>query len=173
MSMQPGVVVRKVKVEDQPAILALIEAAFGQKDEAQLVEDLWKVDGVTIERLAEVSGEIEGYVAYSRVKGEPALEGLLLGLAPLAVAPKIQRRGIGSALVQQSLDVCRENKARLVTVVGDPKYYARFGFKPGSDYAMRYGDGDVGDAFQVIVDDQSGSTAQRAIHYHPAFQDLS
>jgi putative acetyltransferase len=49
-------------------------------------------------------------------------------LAPLAVAPARQRRGIGSALVRRGLDVCRERGRAAVIVLGHPSYYPRFGF---------------------------------------------
>jgi putative acetyltransferase len=51
-----------------------------------------------------------------------------LALAPMAVLPAHQRRGIGSALVRRGLEICREQGARIVVVVGHPEFYPRFGF---------------------------------------------
>lgn len=51
---------------------------------------------------------------------------LLLG--PLAIEPMLQGRGIGRALVFHSLGIAQEAGHRLVFLVGDPAYYARFGF---------------------------------------------
>ena len=49
-------------------------------------------------------------------------------LAPLAVAPKDQRRGIGTALVRTGLAWLSEQAIARVFVLGDPDYYGRFGF---------------------------------------------
>jgi predicted N-acetyltransferase YhbS len=51
---------------------------------------------------------------------------LLLG--PLAIDPDRQGRGIGRALVFHSLETAAAAGHRLVFLVGDPAYYARFGF---------------------------------------------
>jgi putative acetyltransferase len=72
-----------------------------------------------------------------------------LGLAPLAVLPTVAGRGIGAALVRAGLAACAQRAAGLIVVLGDPAYYARFGFTPASTFALRdeYGGGD---AFQAI-----------------------
>ena len=51
-----------------------------------------------------------------------------LSLAPVAVVPAAQRRGIGSALIRRGLDLCRERGHRIVVVLGHAEYYPRFGF---------------------------------------------
>jgi len=51
-----------------------------------------------------------------------------VSLAPLAVNPICQRQGIGSALVRQGLEHCRERGKPIVVVLGHPGYYPRFGF---------------------------------------------
>ena len=51
-----------------------------------------------------------------------------LALAPMAVLPEQQRRGIGSLLVREGLDLCRDNGEKIVVVLGHPDYYPRFGF---------------------------------------------
>lgn len=49
-------------------------------------------------------------------------------LAPLAVLPEYQRRGLGAELIARGLDLLRENGERIVLVLGHPEYYPRFGF---------------------------------------------
>ncbi len=51
-----------------------------------------------------------------------------VSLATMAVHPKYQRQGIGSALVRQGLEFCRESDESIVVLVGHPEYYPRFGF---------------------------------------------
>ena len=54
----------------------------------------------------------------------------IIGLAPLAVLPQFQKQGIGAALVQEALKIAEERGESLVVVLGNPKYYGRFGFEP-------------------------------------------
>ncbi len=63
-----------------------------------------------------------------RVGGAPAL---LLG--PIAIHPIRQGEGIGAALMATSLDKARATGWERVLLVGDPPYYARFGFEPIAD----------------------------------------
>lgn len=51
-------------------------------------------------------------------------------LAPLAVAGRYRGKGIGRALVERGLQALRERGADLVFVLGDPRYYGRYGFSP-------------------------------------------
>ena len=62
--------------------------------------------------------------------------GLMLG--PLAVEPAFEKRGIGAALTARALDAARAGGHRLVLLVGDEPYYARFGFRraPAGRLAM-------------------------------------
>ena len=55
----------------------------------------------------------------------------MTALAPMAVVPELQRRGIGSALVREGLRTCVERGHRIVVVVGHPDFYPRFGFSAG------------------------------------------
>ncbi|MEQ9329643.1 MAG: N-acetyltransferase [Rhodospirillales bacterium] len=59
---------------------------------------------------------------------------LLLG--PLAVAPNLQGRGIGASLMHHSMAAAGRYGYRTVALVGDPNYYSRFGFLPGSDHGV-------------------------------------
>ena len=148
-------------------------AAFEREDETNLVRALWREDAMTSEWLAETGGEVIGYCAFSPVTCKPALEGLLLGLAPVAVAPEYQRQGVGAALIKTGLDECRKKNVRLVAVLGEPEYYSRFGFAPASQKQLSWSGGDAGDAFQIIADEQFGADKPRIIHYHPAFDTVS
>ena len=50
-------------------------------------------------------------------------------LGPLAVAPRLQGRGIGRGLLRHALAEARRLDHGLCIVVGDPAYYAPFGFR--------------------------------------------
>jgi putative acetyltransferase len=83
--------------------------------------------------VAEVDGEVVGHVVCTRgsVGGAPAL-----GLGPLSVLPARQRAGVGSALVHTALGVADGLGEPLVALLGDPAYYARFGFRPAADLGI-------------------------------------
>lgn len=119
---------------DIPAIAALNDAAFGGTDESALIARLRGDGDLTLSLVAEDRGLIVGHVALSPVRAPfPAL-----ALAPVAVAPDRQRSGIGSALIREAM--ARHPQATII-VLGDPAYYARFGFRPvawDSPYAGPY-----------------------------------
>jgi len=114
---------------DHGAISALNIAAFGGPDEAGIVDRL-RADGLVIASLvAEENGEIVGHILFSELPIE-AGQRLIRGaaLAPMAVAPACQRRGIGSRLVRSGLETCHAQGIEVVVVLGHPEYYPRFGF---------------------------------------------
>jgi putative acetyltransferase len=80
--------------------------------------------------------EIVGNVLFSRMTAPFRA----LGLGPVSVKPSRQRRGIGSRLIRTGLDRARGAGWRGVFVLGDPKFYSRFGFDPGlaGGFVCRY-----------------------------------
>ena len=110
---------------DRDAIHAINESAFGQPDEADLVDRLRAEGVVLLSLVADLDSEIAGHILFTRmhVADIPAV-----ALAPVAVAPAHQRRGIGAALIRAGLDLLRDAGERIVLVVGHADYYPRFGF---------------------------------------------
>jgi putative acetyltransferase len=104
---------------------AVIEAAFGRPDEADLVEALHLEGVVLLSQVAEEDGQIVGHVLFSRMWIE-SIEAV--ALAPVAVLPEYQRRGIAAQLIRSGLNRLREQGERIVIVLGHPHYYERFGF---------------------------------------------
>jgi len=79
--------------------------------------------------VAEVEGQIVGHILFSPVTVEPGNSHFdAITLAPIAILPEHQRKGIGSQLVKAGLEECRILGHDLVFVVGHPEYYPRFGF---------------------------------------------
>jgi len=122
---------------DRAAVRAVNEAAFETRTEADLVETLRGKDISLVSLVAEVDGKVVGHILFSPVSltGRPQLT--LMGLAPMAVAPDYQRKGIGSELVRQGLTHCKDLGCCAVVVVGHPEYYPRFGFVPAGRFALR------------------------------------
>jgi putative acetyltransferase len=120
--------------DDIPAIHAVIKEAFGRPDEADLVDALRASGALALSLVADVGGRIVGHVGFSPI----TIGGIhhALALAPVAVAPPCQRRGIGAALVRRGLEQCRDIPCPVVVVLGEPAYYNRFGFIPASAYGI-------------------------------------
>lgn len=129
--------IRSATAADAAAITGLVAEAFGQDAEAKLVERLQAGGRLSCELVAVEGGAVVGHVAFSPVRiGEDGGDGRWWGLAPLAVTPARQRRGIGAALVRQGLAAAAAG-AMLVVVLGSPAYYARFGFRPAERLGLR------------------------------------
>jgi putative acetyltransferase len=118
--------IRYARAADQSAIAEVVEQAFGQPDEARLVERLREAGDVLFELVAETDGVVVGHILFSRLWADR--NEMFAALAPLAVRPGLQRTGLGSQLVRAGLDSAREFGAHGVLVLGHPAYYPRFGF---------------------------------------------
>src|SRR5579871_2667475 len=93
---------------DAAAIRSVLEAAFPTAAEARLVDSLRAGGHLLISLVAEGDRAVVGYVAFSPVQIDgKSLKGIGLGLAPLAVIPDHQRRGIGARLVSEGLAASR------------------------------------------------------------------
>lgn len=121
-------------VDERAAIRAVNAAAFGGPDEADLVDKLREDDHALISLVAELEGGIVahgivGHGMFSRMWIN-TLSGLVsaVALAPVAVLPEHQRRGIGGLLIRHGLELLRGRGERIVIVVGHPNDYPRFGF---------------------------------------------
>jgi putative acetyltransferase len=94
-----------------------------------LVEGLRSEGVVLVSLVAELNTRIVGHVLFSRMSIETTSGNLrAAALAPVAVSPSHQRRGVGERLVCSGLELLRGRGERIVTVLGHPDYYRRFGF---------------------------------------------
>ena len=130
------ITVRPETPADIPAIFNVNLLAFGQPVEAQLVDALRR-DGDFIPELSLVAvleGRIVGHILFPPVTiSSPEGDIAALDLAPMAVLPEFQGRGIGSLLVREGLASCRRLGHHIVVVVGHPAYYPKFGFSPARE----------------------------------------
>ena len=123
------VLIRREQPDDEGTIRVVNEAAFGRSDEADLVDHLRHEGAVLASFVAEQERSIVGHILFSRTLIDAANEPVLsVALAPLAVLPVNQHRGVGSQLTRFGLDWLRTRGERSVLVVGHPQYYSRFGF---------------------------------------------
>jgi putative acetyltransferase len=115
--------------DERAAIRAVIEAAFGGTDEADLVDSLRGDRHALFSLVAELEDGIVGHILFSRmwIRTSTGLASAV-ALAPVAVLPSHQREGIGGLLIQHGLELLRGRDESIVIVVGHPDYYPRFGF---------------------------------------------
>ena len=159
--------------KDKTAIYNINQSIFETSTEADLVDKLRVQANPTISLVAEEGGKILGHILFTPVSLTNHKELKIMGLAPMAVLPEYQRKGIGAALVRAGLDQCKKIGFGAVVVLGHKSYYPRFGFFP----AIRFGfscEYDVPeDAFMCIElqkDYLQGVTGK--ISYHPAFKNV-
>ena len=125
------ITVRAERKEDIEAIHLVNRLAFGQEDEAILVERIRESSGFIPELslVAVKDSQIIGHILFSQIQIETEAENVIvLSLAPMAVLPEFQNAGIGSQLVKAGLKKCQELDHTIVIVIGHPEYYPRFGF---------------------------------------------
>lgn len=121
--------IRDATPSDYPAIRAVVRHAFGQPDEANLVEAL-RADGDSlVELVAATDIALQGHILYTKLGIERGGETLpAAALAPVSVLPAFQRQGLGKALITAGNTRCAALGLKAIIVLGHPDYYPQLGF---------------------------------------------
>jgi putative acetyltransferase len=132
-------IIRLEDPQDATAIRFVNEQAFGGSAEANAIDQLRNRGAITLSLVAVIDDRVVGHLLFSSVTIETSDRSWPgVGLAPLAVLPAYQRRGIGSALMDAGLEEIRRLGHERVIVLGHPDYYPRFGFERASQYGVRF-----------------------------------
>jgi putative acetyltransferase len=142
-------IIRNEKQQDIEQVRAILKLAFPTTAESKLVDALRANSKTIISLVAVQDRDVLGHILFSPVTTAPPKQAKGIGLAPVAVRPDVQRRGIGSQLIREGLWLCKEKDFDYCVVLGNPKYYQRFGFQKASSFGIQneYG---VDEEFMVI-----------------------
>lgn len=140
-----GIKILRETLDDYSVVESVIEKAFKDAEhtdhsEQFLVQRLRKSEEF-IKELSLVAvneKEIVGYAMFTKmiIKNDNK-EVESLALAPVAVLPEYQFKGIGSKLIERGLDIAKDLGFQSVIVLGHDKYYPRFGFEKASNYKIK------------------------------------
>ena len=151
---------------DAPAIRVIVTEAMkglpqSTGTEAAIVDRLRAENALCLSLVAEYGGEVVGYLAASDARiGSVSGWGLI---GPVAVLPSRHGHGIGSALMTEAIFRLRAS-CKGAALVGDPGYYARFGFRAFPKLRL----GDCPPRFVQALPFDDGEPEGELIH-HAAF----
>lgn len=126
--------IREECPDDLAAIREVNRRAFGQDQEANIVDALRSNGAALLSLVATLNDRVVGHIMYS-----PATIGGVTGaaLGPMSVLPEHQRQSIGSKLVSIGNQKLRESGCPFIIVLGHPTFYPRFGFRRASALAVK------------------------------------
>jgi predicted N-acetyltransferase YhbS len=136
---------RQETLADYTQVFDLVKQAFANleisdKTEQFLVERLRKSNAFIPELsiVAENENKIVGHILLTKLKiinKETEFESL--SLAPVAVLPEFQNKGIGRKLILHAHKIAKELGFKSVILVGHENYYPRFGYELTSKYEIK------------------------------------
>ncbi len=158
---------------DRGAIRLVNRAAFDGDTEADLVDALRDGGFVEASLVAENDRAIVGHILFSRVSIVTDTGTVnALSLAPMAVVPSHQRKGVGIKLVERGLELCRAQGRKIVVVLGHPEFYSRFGFSSelAASLESPFGAGKAWMALELLPGSMKGIEGR--VEYSTPFRNL-
>lgn len=136
-----NLIIRQEDTIDFKEIYEVNTLAFGQENEARLVERLRQSEAFVPELslVAIVDKEVVGYILFSKIKivGDRQQCFDSLALAPMSVRPQYQNKGIGGQLIKYGLVKAGILGYKSVIVLGHEHYYPKFGFVPANRWQIK------------------------------------
>ena len=135
-----NITIRQEKPEDYEQVFELVKRAFSEMehadgDEHHMVNRLRQSSGFVPELslVAEADGMIVGHILFTQTQIGDMTQ---LVLAPVAVLPEYQRKGIGGHLIQEGHRIAKELGYEFVVLVGHEHYYPRFGYRLAKEFGF-------------------------------------
>lgn len=125
--------IREATVSDLDDVISVEDEAFGREDVTNLTRDLLNDPTAkpAVSLLAFDEARAVGHILFTAARLSGYDDQVTISiLAPLAVVPEFQKKGIGGKLIERGLQILSEAGVDLVFVLGHPEYYPRHGFKP-------------------------------------------
>ncbi|MDC2826610.1 N-acetyltransferase [Rodentibacter pneumotropicus] len=165
--------IRPETSEDYQQIYHLVKSAFATAEhsegtEQDLVERLRGSSSFIPELslVAEKEDEIVGYILFTQVRIGKNIE---LALAPLAVLPAAQQRGVGKALIKQGHEIAKQLGYHYSIVLGNPNYYGKLGYQSARQFQITP-PFEIDDAFFMVFELNSPqNNVQGVVQYADEF----
>lgn len=147
-------IIRQENKNDYDTVYAMIQEAFATAEHADgteqdLVVALRGSDAFVPELslVAEIDGEIAGHILFTKAKVGSTN---VLALAPLAVKPKFQKQGVGTALIREGHRIAAGLGYGYSIVLGSETYYPRTGYVPATQLGVEVPEGFPAENFMAI-----------------------
>lgn len=167
--------IREEQSEDIRVIRKVNERAFGQPKEADVVDELRRNCNDLLSLVAVAQNQVVGHILFSpaTIESEDRIvRGV--GLAPMAVLPEYQRKGVGAELIRTGITRLENKGCPFVIVLGHAEYYPRFGFETASRYGVRSEWEVPDDAFMILVLNKSEMQGISGLaRYRPEFAEAT
>lgn len=135
-----NLIIRTETPRDFPKVYEVNSTAFGRSEEAQLVDRLRSGDTFLDELslVACIDNKIVGHILFTKIEiVNNDRKNNSIALAPIAVLPRYQKKGIGSQLVKEGLKKAKDLGHKSVVVLGHERFYPKFGFSPAHKWNIK------------------------------------
>lgn len=165
--------IRQENINDYEQVYNVIKTAFEEAEhsdgnEQDLVTALRKSSSFIPELslVAVNENKVIGYILFTKVKVGDSIE---LALAPLAVLPEYQRKGVGTMLIKEGHRIAKKLNYNYSIVLGSNEYYTRFGYIPATKYNIKAPFDVEDECFMAIKLNENAETINGTVEYDEVF----
>jgi len=169
------VIVRQQRADDYEGIREIYAAAFARPEspesvplEVAIFEALWEA-GDALPKLSFTALKGVGAVGHVTASRATVATDSVVAVGPIGVLPEHQGLGIGSALMDALLTAADAVGVPMIVLLGSPKYYSRFGFRPAQELGVISPEARWGEAFQARPLTAYTPAVAGQFQYAPAF----